>query len=81
MPDTNVICFITEVHNLHQVLITIVQGATDFPDPSVSTDFGFKRNVYQKHSIQVYYTSILLISYWQVKTRVMVNWDIVEAGK
>ncbi|XP_053377142.1 exportin-T-like isoform X1 [Mercenaria mercenaria] len=23
-----------EVHNLHQVLITIVQGATEFPDPS-----------------------------------------------
>lgn len=28
-----------EAHNLHQVLITVVQGATDFPDPNVSLTF------------------------------------------
>lgn len=28
--------YISEAHNLHQVLITVVQGATDLPDPSVS---------------------------------------------
>ena len=35
-------CFLVDMQSFHQVLITVIQGATDFPDASVSSSLDYQ---------------------------------------